>query len=182
MGASSKQNTNSPRAGLRRSKARPATRRKLKSEPKFFREKPLAAIHERDIRFRMRSVTIRAVLAFLLLTGALPSSAWSHARMVRSEPAKDAEVSGVPDHVSLWFNELLEDGFNTITVFPAKELTEKKRTNLVTEKPRVNPQDRTQLSVKLPSLPPGEYILEWRVLSRDGHSAPGRITFRVKAR
>lgn len=130
----------------------------------------------------MRLVTIRAVLAILLLIGALPSSAWAHARMIRSEPAKDAEVTAAPERVNLWFNELLEDGFNTITVFPAKELTEKKRSNLVTEKPRVNPKDRTQLSVKLAPLPPGEYILEWRVLSRDGHSAPGRLTFRVKAR
>ena len=130
----------------------------------------------------MRFPAIRAFLALLVLSGILSPSAWAHARLLRSEPVKDAEVSTSPEHVNLWFSELLEDGFNVVTVFPSKELTEKKRSDLVAEKPRVNPKDRTQLTVKLARLDPGEYIIEWRVLSRDGHSAPGRITFRVKAR
>ena len=84
--------------------------------------------------------------------------------------------------VEATFNELLEDGFNTVTVFPAGELASKKRSNLTAGKPQVSPKDRTQLTVKLSPLPPGEYVVEWRVLSRDGHSAPGRFTFRVRAR
>ena len=131
---------------------------------------------------QMRFIFVRTFLAILFVSGLLSSSSWAHARLVRSEPVKDAEVAGAPERVNLWFNELLEDGFNVVTVFPAKELTEKKRSDLVAEKPRVNPKDRTQLSVKLAPLAPGEYIIEWRVLSRDGHSAPGRITFRVKGR
>jgi len=38
------------------------------------------------------------------------------------------------------------------------------------------------MTVGLKPLAPGGYVVEWRVLSRDGHSEPGRITFRVQAR
>jgi methionine-rich copper-binding protein CopC len=122
-----------------------------------------------------------ATIVFLLLLGLAPVS-WAHARLIRSEPAKDAEISPAPNQLNLWFNELLEDGFNFVMVFPASQLAAKERTNLVHDKPRVDPADRTRLSVKLGPLPPGEYVVEWRVLSRDGHSAPGRFMFRVRAR
>jgi methionine-rich copper-binding protein CopC len=46
----------------------------------------------------------------------------------------------------------------------------------------VDPKDRTHLMVKVGALKPGDYVVDWRVLSRDGHSAPGRITFTVKGK
>jgi len=110
----------------------------------------------------------------LILSLALAPEAHAHARMIKSSPAKDATLSASPDQLDLWFNELLEEGFNTIEVFSASELTAAKHTNLAKGKPAVDPADKTHLSV-----PPGEYVVEWRVLSRDGHSAPGRIMFRV---
>jgi methionine-rich copper-binding protein CopC len=107
---------------------------------------------------------------------------WAHARLVRATPATGAEVSPAPKQLELWFNELLEDGFNTLTVFPAAELkSASKHSNLTDGKPVVDAKDHTHLTVALTKLPPGEYVIEWRVLSRDGHSAPGRSTFRVKA-
>ena len=115
----------------------------------------------------------------LILSLALAPEAHAHARMIKSSPAKDATLSASPDQLDLWFNELLEEGFNTIEVFSASELTAAKHTNLAKGKPAVDPADKTHLSVKLEPLPPGEYVVEWRVLSRDGHSAPGRIMFRV---
>ena len=131
----------------------------------------------------MRILILRGLLAFALLGGVLCPSAWAHARLLRSEPAKDAEVAAAPDHVSLWFSELLEDGgFNVVTVYAASELGAAKRHDLTADKPHVDPKDRTRLTVKVAALPPGDYIVEWRVLSSDGHSAPGRINFRVRAR
>ena len=119
-----------------------------------------------------------AITTFLFCLALVPE-AGAHARLVRSVPAKGAELSASPDRIEMWFNELLDDGFNTVLVFPAAELASKLRTNLVREKPVVDPKDRTHLIVKLPALPADEYVVEWRVLSRDGHSAPGRFTFRV---
>jgi methionine-rich copper-binding protein CopC len=123
----------------------------------------------------------RTAFLVLLLALAGAPAAWAHARLLRSEPAKGAEVSPAPKQIDLWFNELLEEGFNTVMVFPAAELSlGGKHSNLTKDKPGVDPKDHTHLTVKLPPLPPGEYVIEWRVLSRDGHSAPGRSTFRVR--
>ncbi|MDR3404710.1 MAG: copper resistance protein CopC [Chthoniobacter sp.] len=116
----------------------------------------------------------------LLLTLAGAPGAWAHARLLRAEPKTGAELSAAPKQIDLWFNELLEDGFNTLTVIPAADLVAEKKTNFAKDKPVVDPRDRTHLTIKLGTLPPGEYIVEWRVLSRDGHSAPGRSTFRVR--
>jgi len=131
----------------------------------------------------MRIFFLRVLLACALLGGVFAPGALAHARLLRSEPAKDAEVAPPPSHVNLWFSELLEDGgFNVVTVYAASELGAAKKHDLTADKPHVDPKDRTRLSVKVTPLPPGDYIVEWRVLSSDGHSAPGRINFRVRAR
>ena len=122
-----------------------------------------------------------ALLFALILSMAFAPQAHAHARLVKSTPAKNATLSKSPDQLDLWFNELLEEGFNTIEVFNSTELDAAKHTNLTSGKPAVDPADKTHLSVKLGSLPPGEYVVEWRVLSRDGHSAPGRLLFRIGA-
>lgn len=126
----------------------------------------------------MRSVRIACLI--LLFTLAVSPGAWAHARLVRSVPKADSELSAAPKQIELWFNELLEDGFNTVKVFPAADLVVEKKRNFAKDKPQVDAKDRTHLTVGLTPLPPGEYIVEWRVLSRDGHSAPGRATFRVR--
>jgi methionine-rich copper-binding protein CopC len=124
----------------------------------------------------------RVAFLFLILTLTCTSSAWAHARLLRAEPKSGAELSPAPQQIELWFNELLEDNFNTVTVFPAAEIAAPKKTNFAKGKPVVDPRDQTHLLIKLETLPPGEYIIEWRVLSRDGHSAPGRSTFRVRVK
>jgi methionine-rich copper-binding protein CopC len=109
------------------------------------------------------------------------SVAHAHARLVRSQPAKDARVAQSPTSIDLWFNELLDHGFNGIEVFAASESSSAQRTSLTSGTAVVDQHDRTHLSAPVPALPPGRYIIEYRVLSRDGHSAPGRIKFTVGA-
>jgi methionine-rich copper-binding protein CopC len=128
-------------------------------------------------KYLLRNTLVFLSIAFLF---ALAPRAHAHARMVKSIPAKGAELSASPGQLDLWFNELLEDGFNTIDVFSAAELAAPKHTNLTQGKVMVDPEDRTHLIVKLSPLAPGDYVVDWRVLSRDGHSAPGRITFSIK--
>lgn len=122
----------------------------------------------------------RNELCFLLVCWLLASSVWAHARLVRSEPRDQAVLERAPDTVHLWFNELLDRGFHQITIFPSAERTAKQRTNFTDGEPRLDPADRTHLSISVRPLPPGEYVIEYRVFSRDGHTAPGRILFRVK--
>ncbi len=117
-----------------------------------------------------------AVGVALALIG--PHQAHAHARLVRAQPSDHAQLSQSPARIELWFNELLDDGFNTVEVFPAAEL-DTARTNRVTGSPTLDARDRTHLTVAVQPLPAGDYVVEWRVLSRDGHSAPGRLRFRV---
>ncbi len=122
------------------------------------------------------------VLIILCLGLTVVPTAVAHARLVKVEPARQAEVTA-PRQIELWFNELLEEGFNTVTIFPASELSAAgKHTDFAAGKPVLDAKDRTHLTVKAGTLPPGDYVIEWRVLSRDGHSAPGRSTFRVRAK
>ena len=113
----------------------------------------------------------------LLLLGA--NSALAHAQLLRAKPADKAELKEPPTQVDLWFNELLDEGFNSIEVIPAADLSVKKHPNLAKGKPKVDPADRTHLTVLLSTLKPGKYVIQYRVLSRDGHTAPGRVTFQV---
>jgi methionine-rich copper-binding protein CopC len=117
------------------------------------------------------------ILAVLLVL-TIPEEAHAHARMVRSTPTP-GDLSQPPRKIELWFNELLDGNFNSIAVFPASEVNSKARANLTQGDAKVDPGDGTHLSAAIKPLPPGEYFVEWRVLSLDGHSAPGRFEFRV---
>ena len=119
------------------------------------------------------------VVAQVFLTG--PRAALAHARLVRSTPANQARLAAPPERVELWFSELLEDGFNSVEVVRAAEVTTKPRTSLARGAPTVDRDDRTRMTIPVQELGPGDYVVEWRVLSRDGHSAAGRFTFRVQA-
>lgn len=123
---------------------------------------------------------LRQVVVTLVLLGSV-CPAMAHSRLLRSLPPDKAALSSAPSRVELWFNELLDEGFNAIEVFPAQELSAKVRSNLIKGAPVVDAKDRTHLTVDLQPLAVGEYVVEWRVLSRDGHSAPGRFRFRVLA-
>jgi methionine-rich copper-binding protein CopC len=115
---------------------------------------------------------------YLAMLFSVSSSVHAHARLVRSEPKDGARLTESPAQIELWFNELLDEKFNRIELFR----TEDKKTNLGKEKPVLDPKDRTHLTLKLPPLAPGEYVVEYRVLSRDGHTAPGRMSFVLSAK
>lgn len=131
--------------------------------------------HSNRRRFFVR-LFIGTGLAFIT------QSVWAHARLVKSLPKSDGEVEVPLRKIDLWFNELLDDSFNTVEVYLVKDRSDKKRKNFVKGKPRVDEKDRTHLMVDLEEMPPGEYAVEFRVLSRDGHSAPGRWKFKVVGR
>jgi methionine-rich copper-binding protein CopC len=117
------------------------------------------------------------MIGLLLL---LPQIVYGHAQLVRSSPSNKADLAQAPVAVELWFNELLEDSFNTLQVFSAQDYARKERKDFADGKPQLDPKDRTHLTTKVKALRPGTYIVEWRVLSRDGHSAPGKFTFQVR--
>ncbi|MGH7411893.1 MAG: copper resistance CopC family protein [Candidatus Methylomirabilis sp.] len=118
---------------------------------------------------------IGGLSGLLFLGGFLATpEALAHAKLIRSRPKPFEEFAQAPAHVELWFNERLEDEFNAIEV---REATGRRVENGAA---RVNPRDRTNLLVGLEGLAPGSYIVQWRVLSLDGHPARGRLLFTVK--
>jgi methionine-rich copper-binding protein CopC len=117
-------------------------------------------------------------IALLFLIYPIPT--FAHARLVRSSPASQGQVAAPPERIELWFSELLEEGFNSIEVVRVAELAAKYRTNLAQGTATVDRADRTHLVVPVQRLAPGSYAVEWRVLSRDGHSATGRVTFQIR--
>jgi len=116
----------------------------------------------------------------VLLIFSLPHEARAHASLVRAQPAPGAVVQS-PTQIDLWFNERLEDGFNSVAIMRAEEMASKtaQQSNLARRQPVVDPRDRAHLTLQVGSLPAGNYVAEWRVLSRDGHTATGQFPFQV---
>lgn len=117
-----------------------------------------------------------SICVFLLI--AFPATVLAHAKLMRSAPQSGKKVAS-PEKVELWFNELLDGQFNSIEIFSATEANSTSHTNLAIGKPEVDPKDKTHLSIAVKTLEPGKYFVDWRVLSLDGHSAPGRFQFQV---
>lgn len=131
---------------------------------------------------RLRPPVLATLLAVALLTLLVSHApAHAHARLERSQPANDARVAA-PRAIELWFNELLDDEFNDVALYRAKpDGTPADDANLASGKPQVDEHDRTHLTTAVGTLAPGAYVVQYKVLSRDGHSARGRVLFRVAA-
>ena len=72
----------------------------------------------------------------------------------------------------LWFTEKLEPAFSTAEVRNAQGAVQ-------SGKAQVDGSDRTELRVPLKALPPGTYLVSWRVLSVDTHRTQGTFRFTV---
>ena len=111
------------------------------------------------------------VVAAGILLLALASSARAHSLLLESAPAADALLAAPPPEISLRFNNRIEKKLSTIRLLderggvrPLAMLAD-------------GPADR--LTATVPSLAPGAWRVEWRVLSTDGHVVSGRFSFRV---
>jgi methionine-rich copper-binding protein CopC len=122
-------------------------------------------------------VKARGAAAFLIAAAmgvGVPQIALSHAALVRSTPSARATLSRLPARVELWFNERLEPAYSSLSVQNASGLPVDQRD--VT----VGPEDRRRLSVGIPTLAPGRYVVRYRVLSVDGHVVESTFAFTVK--
>lgn len=106
-------------------------------------------------------------LAVLLLTPL--SAAVAHAMLDHADPRVGSTVTTPPKELALWFTEKLEPAFSTAEVHNAQG-------TVLSGKARVSGE---QLRVPLKPLPPGTYLVKWRVLSVDTHRTQGSFTFTV---
>src|SRR3972149_3119545 len=120
---------------------------------------------------------LRRALAAGLVLAALaiwsPRLAGAHALVLESSPRADETLRAAPARVFLRFNSRIEGGLSSITV------TESRGRPIplpVAGAPSGAPHE---LSAPLPPLPPGRYLVRWKVLSADGHVTQGALRFTV---
>lgn len=117
---------------------------------------------------------MRILAAAALALALLPAAAGAHALLVRSAPARRAVLTHPPERVELWFNERLEPAYSSVSVVTDGS-TRVDRGDAI-----VGPDDPRKLSVTLPALAPGAYLVKFRVLSVDGHVVESSFAFTVK--
>ena len=120
-----------------------------------------------------------AALAVLLLAGVpplTPPRAAAHAIVLESVPARDAVLNHAPERVILRFNSKIEKRLSRITLSTAGATP--LPVSIATDGPGAEAQP-DRLVVPLRPLPPGNYVLRYKVLSADGHITEGALRFTV---
>jgi copper transport protein len=120
---------------------------------------------------RTRVGAFAALVVTLLVVMAGPASA--HATLLTTQPAAGVVYQKPPADVSLRFNEPVEVSLGGIRVFTGSQQ------RVVTGGPRHPGGRGNEVSVSLPDLRNGTYVVTWRVTSADSHPVEGAYTFQV---
>jgi copper transport protein len=110
------------------------------------------------------------VAAVALAALALPATAAAHATLLRSSPASRAALSVAPREARFVFDDVVRPASGI-------EAVRSDGTSVEAGKPRV--VGGKTLVVPLQTLSTGDYTVLWRVISDDGHTEAGVITFSV---
>ena len=116
---------------------------------------------------------MKTTLLFAAAACLIGPAAFAHAFLDKASPAVGSDVSGSPPALSLTYTEPVEPLFSTVQV------TDKSGDRVDVGKPGMQDGGR-MLVVKLKTLPPGPYSVEWHVTSVDTHKTQGHFTFTVK--
>jgi methionine-rich copper-binding protein CopC len=98
-------------------------------------------------------------------------TAGAHAHLKKSSPADGAVITASPSNLVLNFSEAAR-----LTALSIQKDSEPKKD--------LKPLPTTaaqQISVPLPPLTPGTYLVSWRAVSDDGHVMPGTLHFTLAA-
>ena len=117
---------------------------------------------------------VALVCALVTVLVLLPSAAWAHAFVSRSEPRAGATLGESPAQIRIWFDGPVEPVAIDIRV----ENGHKRRVG--TGDGRLSPADNRLVEVGLPPLSPRRYRVFWSVVARDGHRREGTFSFLVK--
>ena len=112
---------------------------------------------------------MRRLVLFAVLLGAV-GSAWAHSELRRSVPAASAVLEQPPDRIELYFNERVQLTALRLHRVGGDEIA----------LPRRSIRPASSETIALPALASGEYRVEWRIISADGHPAGGAIPFRIE--
>ena len=118
----------------------------------------------------------RALRLSLFLAGCLTAAgASAHSHLQQQLPAANTVVNASPQALTLNFSEGIETQFSGVT------LTGPQQKTITLGKPVRSDSNKAQLTVPVEqALTPGEYTVNWHVVSVDGHKTKGQYTFTVK--
>ncbi len=115
-----------------------------------------------------------ALACAVTVSALLPSAAWAHAFVSRSEPRAGATLGESPAQIRIWFDGPVEPVSIDIRV----ENANKGRVDRGDG--RLSPADNKLVEVRLPPVPPGRYRVFWSVVAHDGHRREGNFSFLIK--
>jgi copper resistance protein C len=117
----------------------------------------------------------RFLISIALVAAALPAAqAFAHAFLDRAVPGVGATVPAPPKQVQMFFTQDLEPAFTGATIAGPNGVP------IATGAARVDPQNKAELVIGLPALPPGHYKVSWHALSVDTHRTEGSFGFDVQ--
>jgi hypothetical protein len=125
--------------------------------------------------FGRRRIVARAATGFaiaVLLIGFAQQAA-AHALLVEAIPAEAATLESSPPQLMLRFNSRIEHKLSRAALM----LGEGGEPQPLTVDAATTPD---RLIAPLPALAPGSYVVDWQVLSVDGHRAAGKLRFRIR--
>ena len=115
--------------------------------------------------------TVWWLAAALTVSVALPARA--HAHLLRTTPADGSSIAASPPQLQLVFTEAV-----TLTALSIQKNADPAPLRLA-PLPR---QPAAVISIAMPRLTPGSYLVKWCALSDDHHMASGSIRFTLQAR
>lgn len=98
----------------------------------------------------------------------------AHATLVKSDPPRRASLSSPPKQVQLWFNEKIEGAYASVAVIDSK------KRSITENNPEVVLDDPKSVILHIPQIEPGQYTVQYRVMSVDGHVIESSYDFSVK--
>lgn len=114
-------------------------------------------------------VVVVLALALLAVSG-VATTASAHAQLVETSPADGATVGAVPLNARLTFTDPIDPQFVRLRLTGPDGVA-------TTPEPVVK---QGVVTVPLTDGGPGEYVLVYRVVSKDGHPVSGRVAFTVE--
>lgn len=126
-------------------------------------------------RLPIKQITFASTLLFLIVMLIQANPVLAHAKLVKSDPSRKAALSASPKYIQLWFNEKIEGSYASVTVLDS----EKKAVTQNSPEPAAG--DLKSVILNLPELEPGNYKVQYRVMSVDGHVIESSYEFSIKS-
>jgi methionine-rich copper-binding protein CopC len=116
----------------------------------------------------------KRAIAVALFAACVSRAAFAHAFLDKSDPKVGATLTASPTEIKIWFTDDVVPDKSFIHLFDAaNSQIDKKDTH-------PDPDDKSILTVSVPTLSPGTYKVVWQALCPDSHQTSGTFEFTLK--